>query len=214
MLSCLLVLQSLDPSVPDLRTSSNVQHLQPELPSIRRLNQLAMQTSCTIDHCTECDSNNLCIACIPRFDSQRKRAQSCVTLSSCCHNAIKPTQTSILQTQSGYRSSKQRRLRLRFLCLQCILIDEISGQRLRLPGCSASLVPGYSKALTFNVVSDVELLSATLQCSYPLSSVKSSSRDCCRALTTLVLFKRREYPAAWRQIFQEQTRWPSEHSLL
>ena len=58
----------------------------------------------------------------------------------------------------------------------CTLINQITGEKHACKACSVSPAEGVAKALTFYIRSDVELLSATLQCSYPLSSVKSSSR--------------------------------------
>ena len=129
--------------------------------------------SCTIDHCTACDSNNLCLSCINGFTLASNKKSCNLTLYEIRDQTYSDFN---VETQQAYIQLEKAAADYDLAVFLYVIIDEITKKTYVCSKCSASLVPEFYKAMKFFVVSEVELLSATLQCSYPLSSVKSSSR--------------------------------------
>ena len=124
---------------------------------------------CDIDNCKECDSENHCAACVGGLvlsaDGKSCNVYASAPTDQTYADFDPETQTALVQVDRPASDYD-------FSTFSYALVDTLTKKIYTCPGCSAQLVADFSKALRFIVVSEVELLSATLQCSYPLSSLK------------------------------------------
>ena len=130
--------------------------------------------SCSVEHCAECESESQCSKCKVGYQLSENHQKCSFHISK---SKIQVFTSFDSEAQEAFVQLTIPSKNFDLKAFVCRLLDKITGQVSICKDCSAKIVEGYSKALQFIIQFDVELLSATLQCSYPLSSVKSSRRQ-------------------------------------